>query len=461
MADFLGKIRTTIAGLFREKEFVEPDAPEQQPDTPTQDVSPGAIGEVRFLNLEELRTELGLKWDRLGPMISLFVENIIGRHTTTFDSFSSDGDTRYVIVFAHLSPEEAVARCETIVADIRKHLLNALGITPMIEISADAQKLQAEMANLQLADLDALFPDPVNLLPPGHKIDGKRPVSASGTAAYNPDNETALRLRAMPADGGTIAVPSASTVLESQLANIEWVCQVQWAIKSKQPYANFYLPMRRLPSGGYQFEDAALDDPGDEQLLQACDAAALQTLCAAMKNHRPGGPLYGISLHHRALATGYTARDELIECCRRLGPAAHQGLVLEIAGVPPDAATTRLTDILIRLRPFCSALWVEGSLGWRDFKMLAAAGVSAVGFIQQDTHLNEDVWLEQLSDFVLGARTAGLASYARNLGSRDLVMAAIGFGVDYLGGGYLSATEPGQETSPAFRYEDIARSGLS
>jgi hypothetical protein len=79
-------------------------------------------GRVSFLDLGKIREKLGSKWPRYQPTVKQFAHKVIERRITAQDISYPIGETAYVFVFAHLTPEEATIKCSLIAKEIGEQI---------------------------------------------------------------------------------------------------------------------------------------------------------------------------------------------------------------------------------------------------------------------------------------------------------------------------------------------------
>jgi hypothetical protein len=393
-------------------------------------------GKVQLLRFDGLRERLGEKWAELGTRIDAIIQRSIRRFLAEKDIFSPFGDYGYLIVFAGFTRDEAAMKCALIREEILKQLLGEDISSEEIVIETAVATVEGKIKLRPLEGLDTLFEriqeregKPAEAAEPDHE---PRLVEEAGHAPRGPTwGGGATGVEEEARDPEWRADKADLKAIQARLKGLKTVFRPIWDVRSNAEVACAAVPARRPATGEAVLGDAVIDEFEGVARL-AMDLEMLRQTLPGMAN-RPAGSRVIATIHFDSLAT-VRNRRALAAACGGI-PADHRpALMFELVGLPEGIPNDRLSDMVSALGKFGGGVIVRCPMTWTDFARFTGMKVDWVGFAPDAMGMDENRMMDAMQGLIGGVEAAGLPAYALGLPSRNMAMAAIGFGIRFLGG---------------------------
>jgi PAS domain S-box-containing protein len=292
-------------------------------------------GKLQLVGLESVREALADRWPDLSARAHAVAERCIQGHLHHGDICRRTQDDGYLVLFSHLSPTEAQFKANAIAAEIKRKLLGEVpefADTQVASFSAAVAVEKSETKNEEtiIQSIER------RLKTERDKVEkAARDVLGSG-------------LRSLKA----VSVP---------VINAEGAATPITTIRLPKPLRDAVQALHNLGEFGYEVEAQTF-------LL----AGAAEQVLAGLGNG--AGNLVLTHVGVETLASARTS-EAWLKMARTLGDAAKNQIVIELRGLSPDVAATRLTDLTMRLASLFKSVAFE--LPAIDYAFLAKLPASA------------------------------------------------------------------------------------
>ncbi|MBU0859564.1 MAG: hypothetical protein KJ667_06480, partial [Alphaproteobacteria bacterium] len=205
-------------------------------------------GKLQLIGLAAIKKRMGKRWAGLCQVVYDTTEGVIKEHIDKADVFMRYHDDTYVIIFAHSTLAEGVAKAEMIAEEIRKCLfaldeedLRRLEIKKAVNVfRADQlagggllEAMDSFFGDLEDSD-EENFTQPHYRPPPGQQSETPAMVAQVGTERYKP-------------------IPTAINAVAAAMPDLDIEYMPQWDVRRKA--ITIYLALARNPEyGGNLFE---------------------------------------------------------------------------------------------------------------------------------------------------------------------------------------------------------------
>lgn len=382
-------------------------------------------GGVSFIGLSKVREKLGDRWSRVAARADEVARKAIERRLEPADVYTPHGELQYVVVFAHLTKEQAQVKCAVIAEEIMKRLLGE-------DIAPDLLAVKTAVA--QADHLTA--------------SDG------------GPDVDT-LAARLAAGDAAPQAKPAADDWWDSSsdadpLDSIRFVYRPLWDVHRNTLATYVCTPTAAGPAGRLLL--------GDDEIAASADAATVNRLDLLMQRRVIGDLrhmmasghklLLCLPVHFETLASNARRAPYLERCRRGIPTGGERFIAFEMVGAPPGITQGRLLELASGLKRHGRSVMLRTSRDHGHFRHPSETGVSAVGYTFHATG-DERIEIENMQRFASAAMKAGVTAYIRGLCSLSLVTAAIGAGFDFVDGDIVSAISETPSNAYQFDMEDL------
>jgi hypothetical protein len=195
----------------------------------------------------------------------------------------------------------------------------------------------------------------------------------------------------------------------------------------------------RLDAGDAIHRGSAAYPPNDPPVAFEIDRTVLQRALKDVRRlvRRSERALVTVPLRLQSL-TDHSS-GQMVDLCRAQRPVVRRHLVIEIAGLLPDAPTARLGEAVAAIQPFCRALVIGVPPGFAEFERVARFGVASIGIELAQPGVVRDRVLPALAGFARGAQLHGMTAYLHGIADRELLEAGRAAGFDFLNGPAVAA----------------------
>ena len=358
-------------------------------------------GKLHLLDLAEIKSRLGERWEKKAALAENFFEAAIRRHLGPGDSFIRQSELSYILLLRDLSPEEARLKCGQICEGLGERLfgneVGCAGLRALLAPLAGAPALTGESA----AQLDAFL-----------EREGSKIIIVGGQM----QESCAPAVTEEPA---ALAVRCHHRPLWDTAMNvvINYLCQ---------------------PAASPEFSDG-LEPAGPETRQAMIDGQVLQQCALAMGTvHRRGFRLVsGVSVALDTISYSRLWRQYAREL-QKIPPGISRDFIFVVTGIDNGVPNIRLAQELPKLsrhaRGIFCLLGERGYIGTR----FARTGTHAIG-IELSPGSAEAVSAGRIADLASQAADARLATFVLGVGSTSLMLHALSHGIRYLEGPVIRA----------------------
>jgi GGDEF domain-containing protein len=94
----------------------------------TEDQKPGSAGKMSLFGLDDIKAELGDRWESMAERARLVAEQVISRRMAPNDVYAPFDEDSFLILFADLSEEQAAIKLTVIANEVHERLLGEMGL---------------------------------------------------------------------------------------------------------------------------------------------------------------------------------------------------------------------------------------------------------------------------------------------------------------------------------------------
>jgi PAS domain S-box-containing protein len=280
--------------------------------------APGAVqvaGKIRLVGLQEVKTALGARWETVATRAMASAEHVVRRRCGPCDSYSRTGDDGFLICFGDATEDEAAFRAATIAREVRARLIGA-GETPAVaEVSAIAGTVEVPFGNDRSPDLLATVIS--------ERLNGQLARIEVQARATLRELAQMATCELQPVRGQRGGEPLAQFAVLPR------------ALERRAQCALAALPPRECRA--FDFDRLMLGVAASEAVAQLAAGGSLPILVDVDFE----------LFHDRQCAERYVA------ACHALDVRLRQRLILILTHLPHATPRSRVSECVMRLRPFC------------------------------------------------------------------------------------------------------------
>tara|TARA_R110000868_G_C10899814_1_gene764233 strand:+ start:527 stop:1828 length:1302 start_codon:yes stop_codon:yes gene_type:complete len=402
-------------------------------------------GQLQFLGLDEVREQLGERWEKKKDFIRSLCQRAIKPHIGKSDLYLEYGELGFVILFGELDDETATIKCGLIKAEILRQLKGDDELTNLNVQTSVGDLANGSTSSVNLSDLIE-----------------KAAASRSGHPASTKAGNTPTDIQASPAS-------TPAEAFDYSPAQKEHFQQAQWAsIKSTlrpDPFSlseeeldpglgdvDFgFLPLVNQKSGVISiFHCAAVRLDSFDRIINGHDVLSnnndgksaieldLLTLARAKiglmdMTMRKRIALVSIPLSYSTLSRP-RARQDFLAGLKTIPAELQRYLVVTLTGFPDGVPTATLSEYVHLIKKHVRGISARVHPETNSLKSLKESGVQIVGFKFPESEPVSAKMAQTMLTFKGSASKLGLSTFVRNLKRKDLVRTAIDLEYDYFSG---------------------------
>jgi hypothetical protein len=442
-------------------------------------------GQINIIGLDKLRDRLGAKWAEVEDKVYAAADRIIRARIGPRDAYTRLSENEFLLIFANIPADVARLKCAKIAEEICAFFLgdpDTQGVTVRTAVGVMDGRVKFE--ELQLPGLLSTLAgraEPVDLPCPCAAADangaascenarsvrnaaGNQPAPRKGAGAPPRDNDDARPkpLRSMPApttenDLWDIADRLPSFEIGGGADPIlSFGYRPVWDVRAKLLSTYSCVPVRLFPGYGRRYGYAVLDDRTDSYSVARLDLETLKEgLCMLDELQRNRFQIFmAVPVQFETVATT-KFRDVFIEIAQRVPGRMRKFLAIELVHLPEGIPQNRLAEIVLSLKPFCSAVLVRAAIKAKPLSLYADIGIHAVGVDVRREPLHEAELISRLNQFVADAERQKLWTYVHGVQTTSLTMACCAAGVRYVDGDRVGKLAEVPMHVHKYRWEDL------
>jgi len=318
---------------------------------------PTHAGSIHLLGLESLHTRLGDRWPAVSGRVHQLAEKLLAQHMAEYDAWFQHGPEAYVVVFAHLGPDQAQLICAKIVEQLQVMLLG----------HADTDSIVVHTAMHQLGSEMVMVPS--NLKQMLDSAAAAARIEAVETPISDSADLTAQRARNLTLRAST---PEPTGPLQVRYRPVWDVGKQVLSLYMARCYRS---RPGRTPQWGYD----CLEDPHDAQQILDLDLwvahDALETALELYENRFRF--FLSLPLHFETLAAS-PRRTAVATILKQIPPHLLPFATYHLYGVPEGVPSGRLAEFAAFLKPYGRTVMVETTSLAQDLSPVGGTGVRVV-----------------------------------------------------------------------------------
>ena len=365
------------------------------------------IGQMEFINLDEVRAVCGENWGHWRERIFIAADSIIEKHTSPADLVIRC-NAGFIVIFAELDQADVRKVCDEIAARVRAFFLGS-----------------EEFAHLGLR----MEASRVSANEFARKIQQARAEILPTAATAHPEDEFQDAHAATP-----------QPVLRGQVPKVMIAFLPVWSATAEAVGTFFCVPYRKTRDDGLIYGQEVLNgsaSPQDRLTLNVhIVRRAIESLHAL--DERGLKSAIGLSISYSVLAMART-RVPLMQELAAIPDHFKRQVLIRIDGTPVDAPAYQISELTRITAQYCGQVIMELPLRPPSFERFAGAKIDVVGLQllnRQDTLYQHRPEIER---HVLDARRRNRALYLANCQSRAVVREAAAHGLNFFAGPAIGA----------------------
>lgn len=377
--------------------------------------APIAAGAVQLLGMSDIRSELGSAWDEVAAKAYGVTERVLHKHLTGADVYTRKGDENYILCFATLDKVQAERKTKAIVEEIKGILLREVPEAGQLRIGHRMTEM-----------------DPSHALKGGGSL--LETIAASLESVKQEAEDVYERQRRLLLEEASVVFspvwnPARRSIVLYRCLLDDWTSR-----NTLQNLATFSEP---------EVLQQAISDL-DFLIL----GRAIHTLHSVLQSNSKTVLL--VPVHFQTLAQK-ARREEYLSLCQKMPKPYSRFLLFETYGVPSQAPTSRVLQVVKALQPFGNGLVVSVPLTEdRALFELGTSGIYGVTAALPEIAGNGS---GPLAKFVTAATAAGLRTFANGARSIGVAKAAVEAGFDYIDGEAIASKA--ETPKPAYRWNPL------
>lgn len=392
-------------------------------------------GRVQVIRFDKLREELGNKWQRYSDRIERIIDSSINSQLSEKDLHWKIGNHAHVLVFTSVTPAEAEIKCGLIRAQVEDYFKGTPQIAGMIQVETSVAAIDGGIQLQSIADLDTLY-SRLNLT--------EKPNLPDKNAKGEPDQKEAPINWTKTEDNITAA--------QAKFRTLDFLKQPVWDTTRKQIKCRAITPRDTNPNCIGRAGSTLTEWSGGAMTF-ALDEAMIAFVCKEQsKQSIDENQLIWFQTHFGSYDNS-KFRTPLTKAWRRLDEARAPSQVVEIIGLPKRLQSNHSMDVIYAASRNCGQKALCLDLLTPQISLLKDGNANWAGFSMRDTKLSENAALDAIAKFAACASDYNVKLYAREISSKNLVTAAIGFGIRYIFANHEELNA--DNTSAVFRIEDL------
>lgn len=365
------------------------------------------IGQMEFINLDQVRAVCGENWGHWRERIFIAAETIIGKHTGKGDLVIRC-NAGFIVIFAALDQEDVRKICDAIAARVREFFLGSeefshLGLhmeASRVSVNEFARKIQESRAE----------------------------VLPTATTAH-PEDKFQEPHAAMP-----------QPVLQGRVPKIMIAFLPVWSAKAEAVGTFFCFPYRKTRDGGMIYGQAVLSESASPQDRLTLNVHIVRRAIEALNALDECGlkSAIGLSICYSVLAMART-RVLLMQQLADIPEHFRRQVLIRIEGTPVNAPASQISELTRITSQYCGQVLIELPMQLPSFERFADAKIHVVGLELvkgQDTLYQ---YRSEIEQHVLDARRRNRALYLANCQSRAVVREGAAHGLNFFTGPAIGA----------------------
>jgi hypothetical protein len=369
-------------------------------------------GSVQMIGLDEIRQRYGDHWPQIREAARRIARQCITRRLEDTDLYVEVRDEMYIILFGRLGRVAAEQKARQIAADITRRVCGEVPGGPAVWVR-------------------------------GIAVEMDRPARGIDTVAALEDAFHAARKRAETRAKETVDLIG---------RQVEFRYRPTMNLRKRLISIYECVQMRATPEGAGAQPTEAMEDASGGLLHAHLDRMTLRHIAKSLAQAgQPGHramlmcPVRYETLAAREYRTIYA------EAIRELPETATTHLLFHVVDVPDGVPQSRLRDVLAFVAPTAVGLVCRQPLDRPDLDWLDGTGLLGVSTHAPGQDHSSLQMLDEMSEFVRGARHAHLRTLFSGAGGVSIAGAAVKAGFDFLSGDAVVrlVREPGRVYSLA------------
>lgn len=402
-------------------------------------------GQLQFLGLDEVKQQLGDRWETKKDFIRSLCQRTVKPHIGKSDLCLEYGELGFVILFGELDDETATIKCGLIKAEILRQLKGDDELASLNVQTSVGDLATGGTSSASLADLI------------------EKAVSSKAEKPVDPradDAPESMKHDSPPAEVFDYSEKQKANFQQAQWASIKSTLQPgsdPFSLQDEEQHVGLgevdfgFLPLVNQKSGVISiFHCAAVRLDSFDRIINGHDVLTdsaneksaieldLLTLARAKiglmdMTMRKRIALVSIPLSYATLSRP-RARQDFLAALKTIPTELQRYLVVTLTGFPDGVPTGTLAEYVHLIKNNVRGVAARVLPGTSSLKSLKEAGVQIVGFKFPEAEPVSAKMAETMLTFKKNASKFGLSTFVRNLKRKDLVRAAIDLEYDYFSG---------------------------
>lgn len=383
-------------------------------------------GKVQVLRFDKLKAELGGKWARYSERIERVIDGAISQQVSDKDMSWKLGEHAHVLVFSSVTPAEAEVKCALIREQVEEFFRSTPRLAGKIVVETAVAAMDGSIHLEAIDDLETLY-GRMNLARKADKSAEKTTATPKPIEPPEKEKKTAPKEEQVNWREVTDNVDTAREKIQTNT----FLYQSAWDTTTKEVVATAITPQDPTPDsigrGG-----SILKEWTGGAMTFALDEASIGSLRAkeAKRSKSQTMPLW-MQTHYGSYEN-QKFRAMLIKNWDNLDMTGPSKRIIELVGVPKSQKHNPGSELFNTLSKYTGEMAVCLDLAAPQLGFLQHGNIRWAGFTMRDTNLDEEAGMDAIANFVSKVSTQNVRLYAREIPSKNLVAAAIGFGIRYV-----------------------------
>jgi hypothetical protein len=361
-------------------------------------------GSVQTIGLEEIKAEIGSRWDKLKESIWSHLDMLLRQKLGSTDFYIQLDETSFLVSMPSASMEEAQIFCLRIAHELHASLLG-----------------RCEPAKLRIARATEIVGDVIQRVP----LTGEKLTLLAAQA----------RLETPSSQAESLAHETFGSGKRTQKTEFLHRFVPVWDAQ-KQAITTYRCvsPIDQVTAGNTRQDTKA-------KFETMCTVSRIRFATSTLSRRLAAGErfLVWIPVSYEMLGSP-VGRMEIAAICRGLSSELRPYLIFEIGDLPHGVPQSRMSELVGSLRPFCRGVVAQLPAGIANYGAYAGAGLNAIG-LSFAVGIGGAEMGSELLKLCLVAKKQRIMSFALDVSSEDLLLAARAEGVNFLSSPLIGASQ--------------------
>ncbi|HEX3486930.1 MAG TPA: hypothetical protein VHT51_17890 [Micropepsaceae bacterium] len=383
-------------------------------------------GCVNVIGLDALRATAGTRWPRIRDWVHARLEAILRQSLGPADFFVPLDDVAYLVTMPASDPDDAKVACLRVAFELYSEYLG----------KSDFGSISIYRAVMGEGDSIVLERIPTEEL---KRISERAEAAESNQEKQNQAESTRVRSQQ-----------------ERQLLAFEMHYLPVWDAKNEAITLYTCLPQRlafqHAPSIPVTLQDLTRKERTNVEV--ACVQRGAEVLARSIERGERFLMAFRVSFE---TLSAHNSRVAFISACRELPSDFRQYLVLIHSDVPAGVPHSRLSELIMALKPYSRAVMSEVPFFFRDYVNYQGIGLQAIGFNFERQRISRKEIDDDVQRLAVASKRLSVSTFLSGVADQATLKSARQSGVNYMTGHAIAPFLPEPGPMKRLHWDEVVK----